>query len=237
MNETEYELIKKYQSENDINARNKVITMNMGYLHLLASRYHGIMYDDLIQEGVIELIKTIKNYDTHYDTSLISFSHNALSGAMNRYFLRNMDVVHKYTTKPLLKMVRNASKYYFDGSDDYKIMKELNVTKQELQRFQGIQHSSLEIDHDDFDFHIPGKDTDNPLTIILNEEYDANIVKIQNAIDNLDARCKDIIIGRWLNYDITHTLGYYAEKYGISGERVRQLEKNSIKRISSMVAI
>jgi len=237
MNETEYELIKKYQSENDINARNKVITMNMGYLHLLASRYHGIMYDDLIQEGVIELMKTIKNYDTHYDTSLISFSHNALSGAMNRYFLRNSDVVHKYTTKPLLKMVRNASKYYFNGSDDDKIMKELNVTKKELERFKGIQNSSLELDNEEIELHVTGTALDNPLNVLLSKEKNDRILQIQNAINKLDYRSRDIIMGRWINCDITHTLGYYAEKYGISGERVRQLEKNSIKSISSMVSI
>lgn len=236
MNETEYELIVKYKLENDIKARNKVITMNMGYLHLLASKYRGIMYDDLVQEGVLELIKCMQNYDINYDTNLVSFSHNALSGRLNRYFLKYSDVVHKYTSKPLLKMVHHSPKYEFDGSDDEKIMKELNVTKKELERFKGIQHTSLELDNDETEMHI-SCDMANPLDLLLSEENNKRVKMVHDAINKLDCRSKDIILGRWINYKESHTLGYYAKKYGISGERVRQLEKNSIKSITSMVAI
>ena len=237
MNELEYELIKKYKLEHDIDARNKVIEMNMGYIHLLASKYHGVMYDDLVQEGLIELMRTINNYDLQYNPRLITFSHNALQGAINRYFLRNSDVVTKYTTKPLLKMIKNASKYFFDGSDDIKIMQELNVSKIELERFKCIQPSSLELDNDEIDLHIASNYTDNPLDILLSDEKNDTVLQIQNIINQMDSRIKDIMTGRWMQDDDNHTLMFYAEKYGISGERVRQLEKNCIKRISKMVDI
>ena len=236
MNELEYELIKKYQLEHDIDARNKVIEMNMGYIHLLASKYHGVMYDDLVQEGLIELMRTINNYDLQYNPRLITFSHNALQGAINRYFLRNSDVVNKYTTKPLLKMIKNANKYLFDGSDDAKIIKELEVSKKELERFKGIQ-SSLDIDNDAVDLHITSNYIDNPLDILLSTERTDTVLKIKKLLNTLDDRSNDIISGRWLGDDKEHTLVYYAEKYGISAERVRQLENNCIKRISKMVNI
>lgn len=233
----EYELIRKYKLENDIDARNKVITMNKGYIHLLASKYKGILYDDLVQEGLMELMRTIENYDIQYDLKLITFSHNAVQGAMNRYFLRNSDVVNKYTTKPLLKMIKNASKYLFDGSDDIKIMKELNVSKKDLERFKYINSPSIDIDNDELDLHITSNYMDNPLDILLSNETTNTVLKIRNYLNTLDDRSNDIMSGRWLGDEKDHTLVYYAEKYGISAERVRQLESNCIKRISKMVNI
>jgi RNA polymerase sigma-32 factor len=155
---------------------------------------------------------------------------------MNKYFLRNSDVVNKYTTKPLLKMIRNASKYYFDGSDDAKIMKELNVSKKELERFKYMNNTSLNIDDDELKLHIASNYIDNPLDVLLSNETNDMILKIRKFLNTLDDRSNDIVSGRWLGDEKEHTLGYYAEKYGISKERVRQLEGNCIKRISGMVS-
>lgn len=236
MNDLEYNLIKKYKLENDIKARNEVITMNIGYLNTLAAKYHGFMFDDLVNEGIITLIKAIEKYDLNLNPNLITFAHRSLATAMNLYFLKNSDVVNKYTTKPLLKMIRNSNKYIFDGSDDAVIMKELAVSKKDLERFKGMRKSA-ELDDSDVDFNLVGNNMDNPLDILLSNESNDRILKIQKAISQLDYRSRDIIMGRWINYKDTNTLGYYAKKYGISGERVRQLEQNTIKQLSSMVSI
>tara|TARA_B100000287_G_scaffold115057_1_gene107146 strand:+ start:37 stop:930 length:894 start_codon:yes stop_codon:yes gene_type:complete len=251
--EEEKKLAEDLYYRNDLDAARKLVLAHLRFVIYIAKSYsgYGLSEADLIQEGNIGLMKAIRKFNPEMGVRLVSFAVHWVKAEIHEYVLKNWKIVKIATTKAQRKLffnLRGKKKglEWFTEEEIEKVAKDLGVKPSEVREMEkrlGGSDMSFdplsESDDDEASFapsqYLEDEDA-NPADIFekesLNEESTS---KLYEAINQLDDRSRDILQDRWLA-DEKLTLHDLAEKYEISAERVRQIEKNAMKKVKQSIA-
>ncbi|WP_343184059.1 RNA polymerase sigma factor RpoH [Buchnera aphidicola (Ceratovacuna keduensis)] len=234
----------------DLNSAKTLILSNLRFVVHISKNYlgYGLLQSDLIQEGNIGLMKAVKKFNPEIGVRLISFAVYWIKSEIHEYVLKNWRIVKIATTKSQRKLFfnlrKNKKRFGWFNEDEIKtVAKELDVTSNDVKEMErrmsakdlAFNFSSLEDNKNTKSKFLMSyfKDNNSNFASIFekNELYKYNVIKLNNAISSLDNRSRYIIISRWLYRNKKKTLQNLADYYGISAERVRQIEKIAIKKI------
>lgn len=240
----EYILFKNFKDKNDITAAKKLVESNLNYVIKVAKNYqgYGIIVKDLIQVGVIGLMKAVKNFNPDKKNRLISFAIYWIKSEIHEYIVKNLRIVKFTKTKNQKKLFFNLKKIKKIGllnkSEKNVISNLLNVNKRDIEHME-LNLNKIDISIDDKE-HECKKDRlrefilytkNDPLSIIEKHNWLMYVnKKFKELYNTLDARSKKILFYRLLSKK-KYTLKRLADMYNISSERIRQLEKNVLNKL------
>ncbi len=241
----ERKLARRYHKHNDLDAARQLVLSNLRHVARIARGFsgYGLPQADLIQEGNIGLMKAVKHYDPARKVRLMSFAVHWIKAEIYDYILRNWRIVKVATTKAQRKLFFNLRKsrdrlgWMTRGEVD-ALAENLDVSPETVQQMEGrMSHADVAFDADndadDDNFHAApaGYLQDmryNPEVLATqSDQEDSRHTQLQEALSTLDARSRDIIQRRWLDED-KPTLHELAAEYGISAERIRQIESKAL---------
>ena len=249
--EEEHELAATLQKNNDLAAAQRLILAHLRYVARVAKGYlgYGLPLADLIQEGNIGLMKAVRRFNPDMGVRLVTFAMHSIKAEIHEYILRNWRIVKIATTKAQRKLffnLRNLKKRlgWMTQQEVMDIAKDLEVKPETVREMEmRLVNSDTAFDaHDDDEneqihFAPAGflEDThSNPAQQLENSDWSEQTHdKIYHALNELDERSQDIIRTRWLDEN-KFTLQDLADKYQISAERVRQLEKNAMQKLRTV---
>jgi len=251
----EYNLAKKFKEKNDIQAAKKLIESNINYVIKIAKNYsgYGVHIKDLIQEGIIGLMKAVNKFNPEKKNRLISFAIYWIKSEIHEYIIKNLKIVKIASTKKQKKLffnLKNIKKIgWLNNNEKKPIINLLNTKNKELDYMEkrlnskDIKtelHDDNTIDEKNYELECYtnkiNNDT-NPLIVITNTNLtQENKNKLNKALYKLDKRSLDIIKNRWLNEN-AYTLKKLADLYNISSERIRQIENNAIKKLKFLIEL
>jgi RNA polymerase sigma-32 factor len=248
----ERELAARLQQEGDLEAARKLIMSHLRFVVHIAKSYsgYGLPQADLVQEGNIGLMKAVKRFDPTVGVRLVSFAVHWIKAEIHEFVLRNWRIVKVATTKAQRKLFFNLRKSkkrlgWLTHEEVQTVARELGVTTKDVLQMEarmGSQDQSFDLSDDDDESasfapvqYLEDKSQGVESTVISNEfDKDAS-ERLYSALKTLDERSQHIIQTRWLSDDKT-TLQDLADKYQVSAERVRQIEKNAMKKLQSVMA-
>ena len=251
--EEEKKLAEDLYYRNDLDAARKLVLAHLRFVIYIAKSYsgYGLSEADLIQEGNIGLMKAIRKFNHEVGVRLVSFAVHWVKAEIHEYVLKNWKIVKIATTKAQRKLffnLRGKKKGldWFTEEEIEQVAKDLGVKPSEVREMEKrLSGSDMSFDplsdsDDDEATYAPSQylqDEDaNPADIFENDSLsEENTSQLYEAINQLDDRSRDILQDRWLA-DEKLTLHDLAEKYEISAERVRQIEKNAMKKVKQSIA-
>jgi RNA polymerase sigma-32 factor len=240
--EEEVNLAKNLKSSNDLKSAKKLIMHNLRYVVYIAKSYsgYGLNLSDLIQEGNIGLMKAVKKYDPEKNLKLITFAMYSIKSEIHEFVIKNWKIVKVATTKAQRKLFFNlrskkSSLSNLTNKEAALIADDLGVPVKDVIEMEKRMHNNdLAIEEKDDDNFTPSvylKSNElEPDKVLENNEKKLLEDKLHKVIKNLDERSRDIIISRWLSSNKT-TLEDLSKKHGISRERIRQIESESILKL------
>ena len=243
--EQEYELAIELYENGNLSAAKKLVLAHMRFVAFIAHGYkgYGLEQADLIQEGTIGLMKAVKRFNPYRKVRLSSFAVYWIRAEIHEYIFKNWKIVKVATTKAQRKLffkLRQAKSHIYQSltSDQAEeIATNLGVRKKDVIEMESrLQLSDVAFEvNDDEDTYTPEQylsdPGDTPEQLLLNDDSqrDQNN-KLYQALSTLDERSIDILRSRYLK-EKKSTLHTLADKYGVSAERVRQLEYKAIKKL------
>lgn len=251
--EEEFQLAKKYQEEGCLKSAHVLALSYFRFVMAIAKRYsgYGLPQEDLVHEGAVGLMKAVKSFDPEKGFRFSTFAVCWIKAQINEFVLRNWSIVKIATTKAQRKLFFNLRK--MKGLKDVLEKKDISIIASSLDvpefevRSMDLRLSGRDISFDPTpDFHEEhdfspilylADPADNPeQNLIRSTEVNRQEESLALALESLDERSRDIIKARWLSDDNKQTLTELGKKYGISYERVRQLEAQALKRIKNVLA-
>ncbi|WP_064606327.1 RNA polymerase sigma factor RpoH [Photobacterium sp. J15] len=251
--EQERELAERLHYDGDINAAKALVMSHLRFVVHVARGYsgYGLPMADLVQEGNIGLMKAVKRFNPEVGVRLVSFAVHWIKAEIHEYVLRNWRIVKVATTKAQRKLFFNLRKAkkrlgWFNNEEVEMVAEQLGVDASEVREMESrlaAQDSTFEMPSDDDDrdgapsapvYYLEDKSSDVALSFEENnwESYANN--RLSLALASLDDRSQHIVRSRWLD-DEKATLQELADHYGVSAERIRQLEKNAMKKLKEAV--
>lgn len=246
--EEEIACAERFHSEGDIEGARRLVLAHLRYVVRVARGYlgYGLPLNDLIQEGNVGLMKAVKRFDPKMGVRLVSFAVHWIKAEIHEFVLRNWRIVKVATTKAQRKLFFNLRGMknrlgWFSNEEVDAVAKDLGVTREDVlvmeQRLNVMDSSFDASDSDDDDdaYKAPERylfsANDDPALVLEKQDTGSQgREQLMCALEQLDERSQDILQQRWLAEDKL-TLHDLAEKYSVSAERVRQLEKNAMKKI------
>jgi RNA polymerase sigma-32 factor len=243
--EQEYELaIELYENES-LTAAKKLVLAHMRFVAFIAHGYkgYGLEQADLIQEGTIGLMKAVKRFNPHKKVRLSSFAVYWIRAEIHEYIFKNWKIVKVATTKAQRKLffkLKQAKSNIFQSLTSEQaqvIAADLGVREKDVIEMESrLQLNDIAFEvNDDEDVYTPEQYLADPgktpeQLVINNKNQEDQHNKLYQALSSLDERSIDILQSRYLKEEklTLHTL---ADKYGVSAERVRQLENKAIKML------
>ncbi|MFC3122377.1 RNA polymerase sigma factor RpoH [Agaribacter flavus] len=247
--EEEKRLGERLQADGDLESARKLVMSHLRFVVHIAKSYsgYGLPQADLIQEGNIGLMKAVKRFDPTVGVRLVSFAVHWIKAEIHEYVLKNWRIVKVATTKAQRKLFFNLRKAkkrlgWFTHEEVQKVADDLGVSTKEVLQMESRMSShdqafDLANDDDDSTNFSPAQyleDTSQDVeTTVINNDWDTAATKrLYAALRTLDERSQHIIETRWLA-DQKATLQDLADEYQVSAERVRQIEKNAMKKLQS----
>lgn len=244
----EHDLAERLYYQGDLEAARSLVMSHLRFVVHIAKSYsgYGLNQGDLIQEGNVGLMKAVKRFNPEVGVRLVSFAVHWIKAEIHEFILKNWRIVKVATTKAQRKMffnLRSAKKSltWLSNSEVESVASDLGVTPDVVRQMEG-RMSSTDMafdagsdDDDDSAYQAPANYLEDasydPAAVLEqgNWEADSNR-RLESAMMDLDDRSRDILIKRWLNENKA-TLHDLADEYGVSAERIRQLEKNAMKKI------
>lgn len=250
--EEEQELTKQLYKDQDLVAAKRLILAHLRYVARVAKGYlgYGLPLADLIQEGTVGLMKAVRRFNPEVGVRMVTFAMHWIKAEIHEYILRNWRIVKVATTKAQRKLffnLRSLKKHlgWMTAQEVNDVAKDLGVKPETVREMEmRLSTSDAAFDgYDDDDSHAfapAGFLEDhryNPAQTLENAEWsDQMSGSLYEAFEQLDERSQDILRSRWLDDENKETLHSLAEKYQISAERVRQLEKNAMNKIRAMLS-
>ena len=251
----EKDLARRYSEGEDLEAARLLVFSHLRYVASIARGFtgYGLPLADLIQEGNVGLMKAVKRFDHDRDVRLVSFAVHWIKAEIYEYVVRNWRMVKVATTKAQRKLFfnlrKNRNRLGWMRQDEIDAMAEdLNVDTSTVREMEGrmtgadIAFDVDTTDDDEKTFWAPsetlGDYSADPGTLTLKaDEARVRQQQLDTALAVLDERSRDIIQSRWLaESGKKTTLGDLAEQYGVSAERIRQIEKRALKQMYSAVS-
>ena len=251
--EDEQALAVRFREDDDLDAARELVLAHLRFVVHIAKGYtgYGLPLSDLIQEGNVGLMKAVKRFDPGYDVRLVSFAVHWIRAEIHEFVLRNWRIVKVATTKAQRKLFFNLRKAkknlaWLTYDETRAVADDLGVSPEEVTEMEKRLHARDAIfdpapDADDeHSFtpaaYLPSPDAD-PAALVETADFNSDAsVRMAAALKTLDDRSRHIIESRWLSEE-KRTLHDLADEYGISAERVRQVEANAIKKLRSAMAL
>ncbi len=250
--EEEQALSHRYNEEADLTAAKKLVMSHLRFVVHVARGYngYGLQLADLIQEGNIGLMKAVKRFDPDQGVRLVSFAVHWIRAEMHEFILRNWRIVKVATTKAQRKLFFNLRKSkkrlgWMNAEEVRAVAKDLGVPEATVREMES------RLSGRDIGFEAPADAEEDakpaPAAFLVDEgadPYDSvsdadhaddQLSTLSTALNKLDERSRNIIQRRWLDDDKA-TLQDLADEYGVSAERIRQVEANAMKKMRGLFA-
>ena len=250
--EQELVLSKRFHDENDLEAARQLVLAHLRFVMHIARGYtgYGLPLSDIVQEGNVGLMKAVKRFDPAVGVRLVSFAVHWIRAEIHEYVLRNWRLVKVATTKAQRKLFFNLRKYkrnlgWLSAEETKAVAHDLGVTEHDVTEMERRLYSrDVSFDpapdtDDDEDVYspsayLPAADAD-PAIAVERAEWDGDVTgRVTAAMSQLDTRSQAIMRARWMD-EPKATLHDLADRYGVSAERIRQIEANAIKKLKKMV--
>jgi len=243
--EQELDYARRYRRDGDLEAARQLVLSHLRLVVAVARGYlgYGLPHADLIQEGNIGLMKAVKRYDPSRGVRLVSFAIHWVKAEMHEYILRNWRLVKLATTKAQRKLFFNLRSLKkglapLSPAEIRHIASELKVKPEEVAEMEtrlAGREVAFEVDDDD-EVYAPAQylaDPEAEPSRLLEAEEDARVQTegVARALATLDARSRRIVEARWLKEKDTATLHDLAAEFGVSAERIRQIEAKAMQKM------
>ena len=244
----ERRLAERFHYEQDLDAARELVLSHLRFVIHMARSYsgYGLPQGDLIQEGNVGLMKAVKRFNPEVGVRLVSFAVHWIKAEIHEYILRNWRIVKVATTKAQRKLffnLRSSKKRlgWMSQAEVEDVARDLGVAPEVVTQMEGRMTAQdmafdggADDDADDFTAapaQFLGDDAANPAELVADADWtEHSTAQLHTALDDLDERSKAILQARWLA-DRKATLHELADEYGISAERVRQLEAKAMKKL------
>lgn len=252
--EEERALAERFYEDGDLSAARQLIISNLRFVVHIARGYsgYGLPLADLVQEGNVGLMKAVKRFDPSVGVRLVSFAVHWIRAEIHEFVIKNWRIVKIATTKAQRKLFFNLRKFkdrlgWFSKDEIDAVAQDLGVNTREVMEMEkrlSAYDAGFEADTDDDNHesralapaeYLRAQDADPAEAVEAQEWQDYTQNKISNALMLLDERSRDIINSRWMS-ESKATLHDLADQYGVSAERIRQIENNAIKKLQAAVA-
>ncbi|WP_086934076.1 RNA polymerase sigma factor RpoH [Agarilytica rhodophyticola] len=246
--EEEQKLAEELYYGENLEAARQLVMAHLRFVVHIAKSYsgYGLAESDLIQEGNVGLMKAVKRFNPEKGVRLVSFAVHWIKAEMHEFILRNWRIVKVATTKAQRKLFfnlrgRKKRLAWLTNDEASAVAKDLNVDVKHVRQMEGrlaAMDASFDAgadEDDDVAYLAPANYLEDkrydPSVMLENADWAANNVSgLESALEKLDDRSRDILHQRWLSEDKA-TLHDLAAVYGVSAERIRQLEKNAMKKV------
>jgi len=244
--EEERELAARFREKEDLDAAWRLVTSHLRFVVKIARGYagYGLSQGDLIQEGNVGLMKAVKRFDPEVGVRLVSFAVHWVRAEIHEYILKNWRVVKVATTKAQRKLffnLRGAKKRlgWLNQAEAAEIAEDLGVTPTEvveMERRLSARDEAFEspVDNDDVTFAPVAFLEDSrfePSATVEAQDWEAHAAeRVRAGLETLDERSRDIVQRRWVE-EPKSTLHELADEYGVSAERIRQIEATAMKKL------
>jgi len=250
--EDEVALAVRFRSEADLDAARQLVLSHLRFVVHIARGYlgYGLPMGDLVQEGNVGLMKAVKRFDPTVGVRLVSFAVHWIRAEIHEYVLRNWRLVKVATTKSQRKLFFNLRKMkknlaWLSEAETAAVARDLGVDVADVREMeQRLSARDMSFDptpeSDEEEtyspaMYLPASNAD-PATEVENEEWEEDSTeRLSMALEKLDERSRSILKRRWMT-DNKATLHELADEYGISAERVRQVESNAINKLKGLMA-
>jgi len=249
--EEELELATRHQQDGDLDAAKRLVLSHLRVVVSIARGYsgYGLQQADLIQEGNIGLMKAVKRFEPSRGVRLFSFAVHWIKAEIHEFILRNWRLVRIATTKPQRKLFFNLRSMRqglsaLSEKEAHAIAQELGVKPEEVREMEtrmSGQDIALMADEGDDEGFAPidwlADSHDEPTRALERRSLDLlQSEGLEHALSALDARSRRIIEARWLADDGGATLHELAAEFGVSAERIRQIEAKALGKMKSALA-
>ena len=251
--EEEQALARSYNGENDLDAAKRLVMSHLRFGVHVARGYngYGLQLSDLIQEGNIGLMKAVKRFDPTLGVRLVSFAVHWIRAEMHEFILRNWRIVKIATTKSQRKLFFNLRKSkkrlgWMNAKEVQAVAKDLGVPVADVLEMES------RLSGHDMAFDAPADADEDakpaPVAYLVDngadpynnleseDQEESNLDSLKKGLAKLDGRSRDIIQRRWLRDGDKATLQELADEYGVSAERIRQIEVNAMKKMRTLFA-
>ena len=248
----EVELATRLRDEGDVDAARQMVMSHLRVVVSIARGYlgYGLPHADLIQEGNIGLMKAVKRFDPTRGVRLVSFAMHWIKAEIHEYVLKNWRLVKVATTKAQRKLFFNLRSMKLDSStlnptEVDEIAAKLGVKPEEVVEMEtrlGGRDVPLEGGSDDDDerfapiAYLPDPHAEPSTVLEQTQLAQLQDSGLRDALANLDERSRMIVQRRWLNEGDSATLHELAAEYGVSAERIRQIEAKAMQKMRTMLA-
>ncbi|MCA1713710.1 MAG: RNA polymerase sigma factor RpoH [Gammaproteobacteria bacterium] len=250
--EDEQALARRFRDHEDLDAARELVLSHLRFVVHVARGYngYGLALGDLIQEGNIGLMKAVKRFDPNVGVRLVSFAVHWIRAEMHEFILKNWRIVKVATTKAQRKLFFNLRKSkkrlgWLNADEVRAVAADLKVSEREVlemeSRLSG-RDIGFDLTAEDDDDHAPPapaaylmtQDEDPSQAYERADSQDNQLQLLREGLGQLDARSRDIVERRWLDDDSKVTLQELADEYGVSAERIRQVEANALKKMRAL---
>ena len=250
--EEESELVLRFEEHGDLEAARHLVTAHLRYVVYIARSYrgYGFLLEDLIQQGNIGLMKSVRRFQRGYGVRLITFAVHWIKAEIHEYLLRNWRIVKVATTKAQRKLffgLRKAKKRLgpLNRQEAEQIARDLKVKASEvLEMDQRLIRNDASFDlpvgQDESETalapvaYLKAQDEDPARLVAETEAAEYQSAALRQALADLDPRSLDIVRSRWLG-ETKASLKELAGKYGVSLERIRQIEVKALARMKKVI--
>jgi RNA polymerase sigma-32 factor len=250
--EEERDLARRYRDDGDLEAARRMVLAHLRFVVHVAKGYtgYGLPLGDLVQEGNIGLMKAVKRFDPEHGVRLVSFAVHWIRAEMHEFILRNWRIVKVATTKAQRKLFFNLRKSkkrlgWLNYEEVHAVARDLGVKPEVVLEMESrLSGQDIGFDlppnaDDEMPYVAPAaylenKSTDPEQTLEAQNWTEHNNTLLYAGLDELDERSKDIVRSRWLQ-DNKMTLQELANRYGVSAERIRQLEANALRKMRASI--
>jgi len=249
--EEEQGLARAWREREDVDAARQLVVSHLRVVVSVARHYlgYGLPHADLIQEGNIGLMKAVKRFDPARGVRLVSFALHWIRAEIHEYVLKNWRLVKVATTKSQRKLFFNLrslkqSLGTLSTQEADAIARELNVSRKDVLEMETrLSGRDISIDptlDDSEESYSPiaylASPDENPAQVVEREQTERRLHGgLFAALENLDARSRRIIEARWLTENEAATLHQLAAEYGVSAERIRQIEAKALQKMRARI--
>jgi RNA polymerase sigma-32 factor len=251
--EAELELATRFHRDGDLDAARQLVLSHLRFVLHIARGYagYGLPMGDLVQEGNVGLMKAVKRFDPSVGVRLVSFAVHWIRAEIHEYVLRNWRLVKVATTKAQRKLFFNLRKYkrnlgWLSAEETRAVARDLGVSEHEVTEMER-RLSSRDVSYDPLPesddeesanyspaAYLPAPDAD-PAVAVERAEWDDDVSdRVAFAMTQLDERSRAIMKARWMD-EPKATLHDLADRFGVSAERIRQIEANAIRKLQKLV--
>jgi RNA polymerase sigma-32 factor len=247
--EEERDCARRFRDEGDLEGARRLVLAHLRYVARVARGYlgYGLPLNDLIQEGNVGLMKAVKRFDPDLGVRLVSFAVHWIKAEIHEFVLKNWRIVKVATTKAQRKLFFNLRQMkqrlgWCSAEEVNAVAEDLGVTPKDVHVMEA-RLNAMDVSWDLDDSNDEASNYATPARYLgdaeadpayLIEQEDSEVQqgeKLHLAMAQLDERSQDILKQRWFVDEKAMTLHALADKYAISAERVRQLEKNAMKKL------